>query len=704
MSAPPIRARPAVDPFDVRRAQRPPPALAAFDAAGILAPAEVHAAVALDRAAGDGEEATLLAAALAVRAPRLGSVCVDLATVADTVVPELHPGGHVGEDGPGAVELGWPEPAAWLEALRASPLVWVVGAAGSSGDAGVDDHVATGGVSGGDVAPLVLHGSRIYLDRYWRYEQAVVAALRRRASATVDDVDLDRARDRLERRFPSSVASDGPDRQRLAAATAVLRKLTVVAGGPGTGKTTTVAGILALLADLADLADLDDLDDLDVEPPRIALAAPTGKAAARLTAAVRDAVHERLELTPSARRRLGGLEATTLHRLLGSRPGSRTRFRHDHDDPLPHDLVVVDETSMVSLALVAHLLDAVRPEARLVLLGDPGQLASVEAGSVLGDLVGPSDGLPASSAARERLTAVTGERLPAPDPQRERRERAGGGVADAIVELRRVHRFEEGSGIAALAAAVRAGDLDATLAVLEAGRADVAWLAADEPSELEHLAALRAPVVDAATTVIEAARAGEASTALAHVEDLRVLCAHRRGPFGVAAWGARIERWLAGAIGAGGPRQHVGRSDRWYPGRPVLLTRNDHRLGLFNGDVGVCVAGRDADGEGTTVAFAAADGGIRRLSPGRLGDVETVHAMTIHRSQGSQYDHAVVVLPGPDSPILTRQLLYTAVTRARRRVTVVGSRESVAAAVSRRVARASGLGEALWGASDDAAK
>jgi exodeoxyribonuclease V alpha subunit len=375
--------------------------LDAFAGAGVLAPADVHVARRLTALAGEDDPRHALAGALAVRGPRLGHVYVDLATVHETTV--LEP--EAGEDPP------WPAPAAWIERVRASELV------------------------GG---PLHLSGSALYLDRYWREERQIAAdliALRDRAAGEAD-ADL------LGRLF------DDP-RQRHAGETAARRRLTVLAGGPGTGKTTTVARIVALLLE-------HDPDLL------VALAAPTGKAAARLVEAVQSEAAG-LDVSEPTRERLRALDASTLHRLLGWRPGSHSRFRHDRGNRLPHDVVIVDETSMVSLSLMARLVEAVRPQARLVLVGDPGQLASIEAGAVLGDIVGTGDG-------------------------------------PGIVTLDRVHRY--GGAIAKAAEAIRRGDADGTLEAL----AGVGWTTDPEP--------VYERAVDAARAVAAAARADDARAAI----------------------------------------------------------------------------------------------------------------------------------------------------------------------------------------------
>jgi exodeoxyribonuclease V alpha subunit len=603
MSAP---AATAPDPGDVRLAHRATGLLAVFNTAGVLDAADVHVANRVGRLGGESAEEVLLAAALAVRAVRLGSVCVDLAAVSRTVLGE-------GDELVDVSALPWPDPASWLTACRTSPLV----ADGPDGPGG---------------RPLRLVDGLLYLERYWGEEESVRRSLAERGAAAPPDVDLARLRAGLDRLF----ATPGSERQRLAAAVSVLRRVTVLAGGPGTGKTTTVAGVLTLL------------HEQPGPPPRVALAAPTGKAAARLQEAVSAGLEDPLRARVP--------EAATLHRLLGWRPGTG-RFRYHRGQRLPFDVVVVDETSMVSLTMMARLLEAVRPQARLLLVGDPDQLASVEAGAVLGDLA-RAPGRP--EARLDAALAAVG--LPG--------GLTGGSVINGVVTLRHVWRFA--GAIAQFARAVQEGDADTAIALLRAGNADLAFEDAAGPE-------VRADVVAAGRELSEAGRSGDVPAALAAVERHRVLCAHRRGPFGVTRWSAEIERWLRESL----PHPPSG---PWYPGRPVLVTANDYDVGLFNGDTGVAVARP----EGLRVAFAR--GGAPVLHPAaRLPEVSTVHAMTVHRGQGSQFRRVTVVLPPAESPLLTRELLYTAVTRAREFVRVIGTEEAVRTAIERPVGRASGL-------------
>jgi len=571
-------------------------------ASGALTSADVHVARRLGAIGGDDDERVLLAAALAVRALRHGSVCVALDDVAAEVVAEADADTADGSVRAPAGALPWPDPAAWHAAVRRSPLV-------ADGPGGPADR------------PLRWVDGRIYLDRYWRDEQTVRSLHDRLArKAAFDEAALTAAIDRL---YPSP----GDDAQRDALRTAAASHLMVLTGGPGTGKTTTVARLVAALQSAAGPAQ------------RVALAAPTGKAAARLQESVNAEVARLSEQDRSA---VGALQATTVHRLLGWRPGTTTRFRHDAARRLPHDVVVVDESSMVSLPLMARLTEALRPGARLVLVGDPDQLASVEAGAVLGDLVASLPG--------------------------------------GVVRLTQAHRY--GSALADLAEAIRRGDADATLALLRAGDPHRELV---EPSSerltTDDVAALRADVETSGRALTDAARAGDAPAALAALGDHRLLLAHREGPFGVAHWAAQAEAWIAAATGApttGG----------WPLGRPLLITQNDRSSGLYNGDTGVVVA----DGDGVSVAFGDPDD-PRLVRPYRLPAVQPVHAMTVHRGQGSQFARVTLLLPPVTSPLLTRELLYTAVTRARDVVRVIGTADAIRAAVERPVRRASGLRE-----------
>jgi exodeoxyribonuclease V alpha subunit len=639
-----------------------PPEVAALEPyvdAGVLGVTEVQVVASFVRSVPDHEPGVdeLLGLALAVRAPLHGHVRAELDDVADSLVPHAEPtaseivvdagpdevadegdadpfgllAAPVGADGGGPADapaeavdvasLPWPAAGDWTHAMRRSPLVR-----------------EEGEPEGERRAPVVAVGHALYLDRLHRDERRVASVLRERAAGRVEAVPP-AARAAIDELFP--VGPDGPDAQHRAATAALERDLVVIAGGPGTGKTRTIARLLAALHH----------QTTGVGPLEVALAAPTGKAAARLTDAVRrEALAE--DVDPSVRDRIVGAAAVTLHRLLGVRPSGTCR--HDRHNLLTADVVVVDEMSMVDLPMAARLLDAVRPDARLVLVGDPSQLASVEAGAVLGDVVG-TRGRPTPSA-----------------------------LQGNVVVLDRVHRFGADSAIGALARAIDAGEPDVVLDLLRAPSGDGERVVLLDPDDDSAVEGLVDAVVDRGRRLVRTARLGDADAALRELGALQVLAATRRGPLGVADWNQRVDRALAADGLVRG---------QWAPGRPVMVTANDQLNKVFNGDVGVVVADTDREGR-VKVAFDGVDG-RRLVDPSRLDRYERLWAMTIHKSQGSEYDDVVVTLPPPPSPILTRELLYTAVTRARRAVTIVASDASIRAAVERPVQRSSGLAARL---------
>jgi exodeoxyribonuclease V alpha subunit len=599
--------------------------LGSFNQAGILSAADVHVARRLGAIGGETDDAVLLAAALVVRSTRHGSVVLDLAT-ADV---------DDDDEGPALdVPLDWPQD--WVASCSASALV------------------------GG---PLRMAGSRLWLARYWDQEEQVARELLERCATRPADLDLPVLAAGLERLFVAGVDDD----QRLAAACCALSRVSVLSGGPGTGKTTTVSRLLALLR--------------EQHPDwRIALSAPTAKAAARLEEAVRSST---VSLPPEDRTRLGDLSGTTLHRLLGWRPAARSRFRHDRTNRLPVEVVVVDEASMVSLTMMARLLEALRPSTRLVLVGDPDQLASVEAGAVLGDLVDRATLGRRTPGFASRLRTV----LPTADVPEEP-ESPAALVRDGVAALLINRRFPATSGIALLAAAVQEGRGEDALDVLRSGdigEVELVEVADDAHLSARALDAVRSDVVRSGAALLDAAERGDATASLEALDRHRLLCAHRRGPRGLQHWSALAARWIAD--------EHpvVPRADGRYAGEPLLVTANDYDIGLYNGDTGVVID----DGHGGLVA-AFGRGGAPTLVPlARLGAVRALHAMTVHRSQGSQFDRITVLLPPAGSPLGTRETLYTAVTRAKEHVRVIGSAEALVAAVARPAARATGLRERL---------
>ncbi len=525
----------------------------------------------------------------------------------------------------------------------------------------------------GDFKPLVLDDAgRLYLYRYWEYQKDLADALRARVDMPISTPDPAVMKQMLDELFELGEAVDW---QKIAVFSALRNRFCVISGGPGTGKTTTVAKLLAVLIELA-----------APEKLRIALAAPTGKAAARLKETLKVSVG-RLRC-PEAARAAVPQEASTIHRLLGFVPGS-PYFRHDKEKKLPLDVLIVDEASMVDLALMSKLVEALPENARLILLGDMDQLASVEAGAVLGDICETGSRIPFSAAFADAVETTCGSLLDTEDrtagPER---------TKDCVVQLRKSYRF--GVGISAFSRAVRDREDEAALSILGSGEfEDLAWRQLANPGRLaaelkdEIVAGYRAYLEKISTLHTEGdphARIGEVFRAF---EEFRILCALREGPFGVSMLNTMTEKLLF-------EERLLPRPKGWYHGRPVIVMRNDYGLHLFNGDVGIYLPDI-VSGSGSRVFFPGEEGRYRSFHPLRLPQHETVYAMTVHKSQGSEFGKVLFILPDSHSPILTRELVYTGVTRAKQRVTVVGTEEIIRKAISRSTERLSGLSDELWG-------
>jgi exodeoxyribonuclease V alpha subunit len=535
---------------------------------------------------------------------------------------------------------GQPDLARWRQRLAASAAV---------GD-------------GSGATPLVLQDQRLYLQRMWQNEGEVAAFIS--GDSRHQAIEETQLRAILDQLF--GAAAPEPDWQKIAAAVAATRRISVISGGPGTGKTTTVAKLLAALVQLG-----------EGERLRIQLAAPTGKAAARLTESLGSA-SRKLPLTP-AQQALFPTEAATLHRLLGAQPNSQ-RMRYHRGNPLHLDVLVVDEASMVDLPMMARLIAALPEQARVIFLGDRDQLASVEAGAVLGDICRFAEqGYSAARAAE--LTRLTGCQLQGQQAP------AQAAVRDSLCLLRRSYRFDANSGIGQLAQAVNAGDGERARAAIGGRFSDVAGypLATAE----EYQALLDMCVVGYRDYLKRVAEEADAVEVLAVFGHFQVLCALREGPFGVAGLNERIE---AGLQRAGLIQRPPAALGRWYQGRPVMIGRNDSALGLFNGDIGIAL--RDESGE-LRVHFQLPDGSIKSVQPSRLPAHETAYAMTVHKSQGSEFEHTVLVLPNHFLPVLTRELVYTAITRARSRLSLYASDGVLMKAIRTPTQRRSGLAERL---------
>jgi exodeoxyribonuclease V alpha subunit len=549
-----------------------------------------------------GDETVGLAAALVSAEVAKGHVCLDLASAIETLRAN-----------------GISPPSDWRKKLT------------------LDKTVA----KPGSRAPLVLDGGRLYLHRYWHYETDIADALRKR-SAPHSIADEAAVKNVLQELFPD-LTRDKFDRQALAAAIGATRGLTIISGGPGTGKTTTIVKLIQLLRRLdPNLA--------------VALAAPTGKAASRLSDALANG-------WPRAEASLDAAPQT-LHRLLGYNSATQ-QLVHHAENPLAADLVVVDEASMVDVGLMARLLAALKPDARLVLVGDRNQLASVEAGAVFGDICQSAAGFPAADAGQ--LEALLGKAVPI----------AEGDISPLsgnIALLKRNYRFGD-SGIGALARAVVAGNAEAALDLLRS-KAQAAWrpLASENAllRNLERMAATQfKPIINAAT--------GE--EALARLDRFRLLAAERRGPFGVEGLNARIEQLLRAPSYAGG-----------YKGRPVLISENDYELALFNGDFGIIWPDED---NAPKLWLRGNDAALRKIPIARLPAHETAWALTVHKAQGSEFERIALVLPPRESAVATRELIYTGITRAREAIEVWANEDALRRAITRRIRRASGLADRL---------
>ncbi len=569
--------------------------------AGTLSETAVQFAGLLERQDPEADPSVLLAGALAAERALAGDVCIDLASIA----------GSIAWEGDSDGDLLAPDCSIWQQALRRCSLV---------GD-------------GGRLSPLVLtDDGRLYLYRYYALECRLAEAIGRHARRVSHAVDALSLAEGLDTFFSDDPGSAD---QRAAAAKAVDQHLLVISGGPGTGKTATVVRILALVQQLT-----------SIRAERILLCAPTGKAAARL----REVLANAEEMLPEALQRVP--QPVTVHRLLGVRPGQRPRY--DAARPLPCDLLVLDEASMVDLSLMTSLFDAIPQEARLILLGDRDQLSSVEAGAVLGDICHAAD---------------------------------QGTLPEALITLRHNWRFSSASALGGFASAVREGDISQVTTLLEnADPAELEFVAMSDTSGIDTLLADRVipHFADLERLALEGA---PAETLLARRDEAMVLCAHRHGPRGVADINMRIQAGLRRA-----PRSSS--DSAAFVGMPLIVMRNDSVLGLFNGDIGIVVPDRDHPG-GMQAVFQDALGEIRAISLSRLPEYQPAFAFTVHKAQGSQSSAVTLILPEKVSPILSRELVYTGATRAQDSLQVWGSPEVLSAAIERSARRPTGLARRL---------
>jgi exodeoxyribonuclease V alpha subunit len=614
--------------------------ISTLKATGAFSEIDIHFARFVLNFSGNPDADIFLAAALVSRATAGGDICLDLDAATEPVLSE-----EQGEQLP----LVCPPAADWREKLAAHP---TVGRPGQRRPLILDDH------------------NRLYLYRYWEYENMLSAVIRKRVDGELTDFDPQHVSTTLTRLFPNS--EKGVAWQKVAATTALLKRLCIITGGPGSGKTHAIAGILALILSCAGEGKI-----------KIRLSAPTGKAAARLGAAILQ-VKNHLDCSQTIKDSIPN-EVFTIHRLLKPIAGT-PYFRYNRERPLPADVVVVDEASMVDLALMSKLMQAVAPDARLLILGDKDQLASVEAGSVLGDVCHGHVRHGFSQHFLKQIVRLSGidadnfTQLPESD----------GGLQDCICLLSQNYRFASQSSIGEISRAINCGDSEKSMISLKnPAETALKWVAISTPAQLGR---------QLNQTIVEGYRKyltiKDPVLAMGAFNEFKILCALKVGPYGANAVNIRAEQILQRHHLIG---EHSAASQPWYRGRPVMITRNDYGLGLYNGDIGITLPDPQASSEDHLyVYFQDAGGKVRRFLPHRLPQHETVYAMTVHKSQGSEFDNVILILPDKDYPLLTRELVYTGLTRARRTVSIWGTEVVLTTAVSRRIERSSGLRDALW--------
>jgi exodeoxyribonuclease V alpha subunit len=607
--------------------------------AGILTDIDVHFARFMANLADGKYQEVLLGAALVSNVTGKGDVCLDLASFAGRVLLEKD------EERDAVICQGL---SAWKDNLMSTGIVG----------------------RPGELYPLILdEKNRLYLYRYWEYEKKLSDSIKERTREDISGLNLSLIKDSIKRLFPETIDSD-INWQKVGAITSAFKKFCVISGGPGTGKTTTVAKILALLLEQAGKE----------ENLRIFLAAPTGKAAARLSESIRN-IKEKLDCKDSIKAAIPE-QTFTIHRMLKTIIGSPF-FRHNSENPLSADIVVVDEASMVDLPLMSKLIQAVPVDARFILIGDSDQLASVDPGSVLGDICGSSHVRGFTANFINKVEELTDEKFT--DSIKEYKDIKV--LHDCIVLLKKNYRFADGSGIGGLSQAVKIGDINKALSLLknEDDRSIMfeKILAADNFKQI-----LTDKVIEFYSEYL---KTDDPGIALELFNRFKILCAVKMGQFGVYAVNAIIEQILS--------RENLIQTETlWYRGRPVLITSNDYKLGLFNGDIGITMPIPDSDSNDMHVFFPGTfSGELRQFLPYRLPQHETVYAMTVHKSQGSEFENLYLILPDKDYSVLSRELIYTAITRASQSVTILGKEEVLRTSISRVIERKSGLHDSLWG-------
>lgn len=606
--------------------------------AGILTDIDVHFAGFMANLADSKYQEIFLGAALVSNVTGKGDVCLDLASFAGKTLLEK-------DDGMDAVIC--PELSVWKDNLMSTGIV------GRSED----------------FCPLILdEENRLYLYRYWEYEKKLSDSIKERVKEDIGGINLSLIKDSIKRLFPERIDGD-INWQKVAAITSAFKKFCVISGGPGTGKTTTVAKILALLLE----------QKSKEENLRIFLAAPTGKAAARLSESIGN-IKKKINCKDYIKAAIP-TEAFTIHRLLKTIIRSPF-FRHNSENPLSADVVVIDEASMVDLPLMSKLIQAIPVDARLILIGDSDQLASVDPGSVLGDICGNKSLRGFTTNFVNKVEELTDEKITGSIKQHKDIK----ALHDCIVVLKKNYRFADSSGIGGLSKAVKLGDIDKTLDLLK-NENDRSIIFEEILSADNFKRILTDKIIEFYSEYL---KTDDPGIALELFNRFKILCAIKMGRFGVYAVNEIIEQILK--------RENLIQTENlWYRGRPVLITSNDYNLGLFNGDIGITMQIPGSVSDDMHVFFRGISGELRRFLPYRLPRHETVYAMTVHKSQGSEFENVYLILPDKDYPVLSRELIYTGITRAIRSVTILGKEEVLRTSISRVIKRKSGLCDSLWG-------